>query len=519
MTSVGAWLQGNLRVYRDNATTVKDFRAQLRGSKAVWLWTLYLLLLLALSMLTYAGVASNFRLSVSMVQLQLRGYYTATMAMLAGAVCLIAPSLTAGSIVVEKQRRSLDLLFSAPVSLKGLLVGKVLSSYRYIWMLLVLSIPLTSVAVVMGGATWWDVLQTYAELSFAGLVITSMGLLISSLCESVGAAVVWTYVATIGYIMVTAAVATPGAVTSRGSLEVPFLGSLNPFYVAFMPPTYTVIFGVHVGNWIFAGLASLLIARIFLLGAASTLSLYGAKETASFRLQALIYLLLFLVALSWSYNGIVTTPNEIGTVVAIACCTLFIFLPHLTCYSKDAGRKYGYDVRPRPEGFLTGARSGSLYYLLAIWLVLMLSTTLGILFALNSSPSFVGLPAAASHHFGDYVPGLLQTGAWSLGFLFMVWGLARGISSRSKSLKMARAGLIGAMILLFGLPIPIISLLTVDSYGGTGYTQPEWSMSFFYPFMRHLETAWIYGLVMVLIGFAGLRLEKEFRSHWEEVLS
>src|SRR5947209_4930518 len=161
---------------------------------------------------TVVARAGQGGVSITEVQENLREFYNILMVCLASILCLITPALTAGAITSERQRQSLDLLFSAPVSVKALLVGKLISSYRYTWMLLALSLPITAVCVVMGGATWSDVLAGYALLSFSALVLTAIGLVVSSMAPSVGAAILWTYLAVAGYLFVSAGVSASSSV-------------------------------------------------------------------------------------------------------------------------------------------------------------------------------------------------------------------------------------------------------------------------------------------------------------------
>lgn len=105
------WLSRNIAVYVDNPTATRDFRAQLRGNKAIALWSLYLFVMMGFTLINYYTISQSGSLSVTDIQFRLRSFYESSMYMLAAAICLITPSLTAGSIVVERQRKSLDLLF------------------------------------------------------------------------------------------------------------------------------------------------------------------------------------------------------------------------------------------------------------------------------------------------------------------------------------------------------------------------------------------------------------------------
>jgi len=52
---------------------------------------------------------------------------------------------------MERQHGPWILVFSAPVAPRYYLVGKTIAVYRYIWMLLILSLPVTAACVVLGG--------------------------------------------------------------------------------------------------------------------------------------------------------------------------------------------------------------------------------------------------------------------------------------------------------------------------------------------------------------------------------
>lgn len=499
------WLSRNIAVYRDNPTALRDFRAQLRGNKAIALWTLYLFIMMGYTLINYYTVTNGGSLSVTDIQFRLRAFYDNSMYMLAAAICLITPSLTAGSIVVERQRKSLDLLFSAPVSLKGMLVGKMIGAYRYTLMLLILSIPMTSVAVVMGGATWGDVLQIYADLSFAGLVLTSIGLMISSLSESVGAAVIWTYLASGFYLYITAIFGAPPVNMGAGTS---FLPAMNPFFAVSTGPTNMLVAGHQIPNFIFVGIASVLICRILLLGAASQLSPFGSPETRGFRLQTVLYCFVGLIMVGLS-DASPFEPRAAADAIGILCGCLILFLPNILCYGSDGGRKFGYNGRPRLEGTFTGARSGSLSYVLLLWLAIVLGVAVAV--AIHRSPSITAFASPEPWPFSSYASALFDGSLWTLAFIFMLWGLARGISARASSLKAARSGLICALVLLFGVPLPILSLATAREGYMTGnlYSSHLWAIYLAYPFGNHLATAPIYACLMVVIGLAGLAAEKE----------
>src|SRR2546423_6633937 len=106
MATVRDWAQENFSVYWDNATSRRDFRAQLRGNRAVILWTVYLLALIGLGMWVYDDTLHRGQYSIVQAQQSLQTFYQTVMGLLGGMVTLVAPALAATAIVVEKERRS-----------------------------------------------------------------------------------------------------------------------------------------------------------------------------------------------------------------------------------------------------------------------------------------------------------------------------------------------------------------------------------------------------------------------------
>lgn len=509
--AVVSWLQRNVAVYRGNAMAMKDFRAQLRGTKAIWLWTFYLLLLVAISLFAYSDIIGENSTSPAEIQNRLQTFYSIFIALLAGTITLVSPAFTAGAIIVEKQRKSLDLLFSAPVSYKSLLVGKMLATYRYIWMLLILSLPVVAMCVVMGGATWGDVLKVYALLSFCAIIFTSFGLLISSLTESVGAAIIWTYLGVIGYLIVTAGFATSAvvpAVMGRGGQEMSWAVTLNPFTAAFSGPTYSTVAGYEIPNVVFLGLAALVISKLCLIGAGSHFSTFKSAETKSLRIHALLFVFLIslLVSFATTNSGVAQVWGYDGLIVLLLG-GVAPFLPHIVCFSPTADRKY------RDDGnfswrILDGSRSGAFVFLFLLLLLVVAGVAIGGRAGTSTgsiaATAFAGPgTSAASARKESFSVQIFLGASWAAGFVMLFWGIGRWVSSRSTALKSARAGLIATYIVLLGVPVPVLSIIEASRMmtAGVGDTS-YWAVYVLYP-LFYKEGSWaapLYGAAMALVG-------------------
>jgi ABC-type transport system involved in multi-copper enzyme maturation permease subunit len=69
-------------------------------------------------------------------------------------ICIIIPVLTAGSIAGERERQTLDLLLTAPVSSVTIILGKLLSSMCNVVLFVISSLPAMALAFLYGGIQW-----------------------------------------------------------------------------------------------------------------------------------------------------------------------------------------------------------------------------------------------------------------------------------------------------------------------------------------------------------------------------
>jgi ABC-type transport system involved in multi-copper enzyme maturation permease subunit len=488
------WMKDSVGVYIGNATTMRDFRAQLRGNKSLFLWGAYLGLLVLVTAIAYSTVAENSG-SVSSIQDALAGFYETVVGLLGGLIFLLAPSLTATTVVMERKRKSLDLVFSAPVSPKYYLVGKMLSSMRYTWMLLILALPVASVGVVMGGATWGDVLAAYVMLASIALVVTAFGLLMSVVAPTVVSAIVWTYLFGGLYLLVTSGIAEVSRFSGRGmqDLEANWSAGISPFTVAFAAPTHTTIYGIEVPNWILVLAYSLFLSKILVLGAASAMSGYGAKETKSLRLHLIVAVSLAAALITSTFAMIgMGSPAVSMEGLARAVATIMVFLalgiPAAACYSYDADRRNRPDGWFRPARMLLGTPSGALPF----FIVAGLCVAAAMAFAYWRASGF------APTRF------LLEATFWGLSYLFFWWSVARVISSYAKTLNVARMLTIISFIVVVALPAPAFAIL--NSMSGSYSRSVDESifvLHILYPIFADKDVSGpmvAYGIGLTLIG-------------------
>ncbi|AIE83928.1 ABC transporter permease [Fimbriimonas ginsengisoli] len=509
--NASGWLRETKAVYFDNATSVRDYRVQLRGNRSVILFGVYLVILIGVGMVIYGQTAGVGEIEVVEAQRKLKDFYGIIMALLGGLVSLIAPALTATTVVAERQRRSLDLIFSAPVSPKYFLVGKMMSTYRYTWMLLILSLPVTAACVVLGGASWGDVLTAYLLLSVQGFMLTAIALLLSTVSSKPVSAVLWSYIAAAAYLMLTASASS--MVVARGfmsggagSREAPFFSSLNPFLVQMTSDTYTSVGSYHVPNWFFTICIAALVSKICLLSAGAILSPRPQEEIRSLRLHALVYMGAFLLYLTWSQaptSGIGNPTKYAGPFLFWALSPMFLFMPFLSCFGVDTERRFWPNGAFKLRHTLDGTPSGGLPYVYLFILGCAAMIGAGFWFGIHKLPGV---------EFGYWL--LYIAGFWSL-----FWAVGRYASATFVGLRSARALQFAAFVFLVLLPVPFFNSLTSHSLAST--ESSIWDLYVLRPLFFGIDPtadnlALIWGLVlMTTAGVVGYAAERKTQRKME----
>ena len=110
------------------------------------------------------------------------------------AIIVLVPVFPASSIVREKIKGTLELLFNSPMSPKAIYAGKTAGVMVFVLLLLALSFPAGAACYAMGGISLVnDVMALYCLLALVALQYTSLGFLVSSYSNSIDGAIRATY--------------------------------------------------------------------------------------------------------------------------------------------------------------------------------------------------------------------------------------------------------------------------------------------------------------------------------------
>jgi ABC-type transport system involved in multi-copper enzyme maturation permease subunit len=177
-----------------NAISVKELRGRMRGKRAFVIITIHLLLVAGFAWMVEtlmertltAGFGGTFSASADIG----RALFVAMLVLLTLIVLVLAPASTAGAISLEREKQTLDLLTTTPISSLAIVLGKLLSALSWILLLLLASIPVTALVFTFGGVGPDDMVKGYVVLLATALFYGSVGLFVSALVKRTQAATV-----------------------------------------------------------------------------------------------------------------------------------------------------------------------------------------------------------------------------------------------------------------------------------------------------------------------------------------
>ena len=168
------------------AIGVKELRGRMRGRRAFVILTIYLTLLAGFALMVERIIEAQFSSGFGGTSFQAspaigQGLFAATLMLMTLQVAFLAPSSTAGAISLEREKQTLELLVTTPISSFAIVVGKLLSALIYVFLLIAASIPLMAAVFVFGGVGPDDVLKAYVVLIVTAIGLGSFGILCSSI--------------------------------------------------------------------------------------------------------------------------------------------------------------------------------------------------------------------------------------------------------------------------------------------------------------------------------------------------
>ncbi len=169
-----------------NPVLMKELRGRMRGNRSLVILTLYLALTGAITLLVYLAFASSTSGGPDLEEGRTIGKAIFLTVMISALiqVCIITPSLTAGSIAGEKERQSYDLLITTLLSPWQIIVGKLGAAIAFATLLIIAVLPMAGLAFLFGGVSGAELATAMVILLVTALLYASVGMFWSAVART-----------------------------------------------------------------------------------------------------------------------------------------------------------------------------------------------------------------------------------------------------------------------------------------------------------------------------------------------
>lgn len=191
--------QQRLKWLLQNPVTVKELRSRMRGSRAAIVLTVYLILMAGFVTAIYMGYAASSNQAFGPDPRKAgQPIFATLLGIQVLLVCFLAPSFTTSAITGEKERQTYDLLRTTLLSARSLVLGKLISALGYVFLLLLATVPLQSVAFLLGGISGIELFISQLIILVSAVTFAMLGLFFSAMMRTTLASSVVTFATSLG---------------------------------------------------------------------------------------------------------------------------------------------------------------------------------------------------------------------------------------------------------------------------------------------------------------------------------
>jgi len=292
----------------NNPMAMKELRSRMRGRRAFALLSLYLLALSGVITLVYLTYTTSVGMPGSTAGYTAgKGLFAAVLSVQVVLVTFVGPILTAGAISGERDRQTFDLLRTTLLSANSLVLGKLVSALSYIFLLVLVSIPLQSIAFLVGGLSLVELALSQLLILVTAITYAIYGLWCSATMRSTLAATVATLAGTLFITFGLPILAFMGAFVAGTTWGMS--GSTDPIFEIIMVYAGLIAAAVNLP-------ATLIVSEAFLLDRNTlffTSQYVGGQNVVLFS-PWLLFIILHVLAAVFFYRRTVRRVRQISDV-------------------------------------------------------------------------------------------------------------------------------------------------------------------------------------------------------------
>jgi len=190
-------------ILRENPVLLKEMRSRMRGGRAFGTLFLYVCFLCGVLYITVLLLRASWAVARGGVSMFSGGriLFTVLSYLQALLIIFITPALTSGSITLEKEQRTLEMLLITLLRAKDIVLGKLVASLSYVFLLLLSSLPLASLCFLFGSISLGEILRGYLLLALFTLFFGSFGLFWSTVFNRTLVSTVFAYATVLFFVL------------------------------------------------------------------------------------------------------------------------------------------------------------------------------------------------------------------------------------------------------------------------------------------------------------------------------
>lgn len=192
---------------KHNAVVFKEMTVDMKKPKVM------LVMLLANLGLTFIAIAffgfDLFAITMGEGTYRIIAWYFIVMVFMEFFVIMfVTPAITAGSVSLEKERQTLDVLLTTRLTPWEIIKGKFLSNFVFLASLVVSTFPLLSLIFIYGGVSLWSLLWVGLSMIVVIAFIESIGIFWSAITKNTILSVILSYLSMFFQVFFTAIIPT-----------------------------------------------------------------------------------------------------------------------------------------------------------------------------------------------------------------------------------------------------------------------------------------------------------------------
>ncbi|HIU75975.1 MAG TPA: ABC transporter permease subunit [Candidatus Pelethocola excrementipullorum] len=237
-----------------NPVFEKEIKRHTRSIKISWIVCACNVLLGSIAITSFFGESAAFG-SMRASNYSMPGRCYMMMAYALFAMILVAvPAITGGSISLERESKTLDVLLTTNLNPWKIIIGKLESALSVVFLLAFSTMPALALILAFGGINFWDIFWMIGILLVTGIYIGSLGICCSVVFKRTTIATVMTYVFVLIFLVGTIAAAGMGfhvtklQATAQDGGMIPSAGKLIYLFLLNPLVSFVGLISQQVGN-------------------------------------------------------------------------------------------------------------------------------------------------------------------------------------------------------------------------------------------------------------------------------